>query len=147
MVVPLAYPGAYQLGEALGEGILSGAKATAGGVMQALGLVLMPTPAEAPGSQVSDQTAKPPSVWMANDNDDKTADEMLPGSLKRSPSYYPPYGNLIRKDLLEKAKKGDQKAGKMKKLDDQLNVYLKRIKERNDGKYYTDNFFNSIYTK
>ncbi|MOA00392.1 hypothetical protein D3C78_1197510 [compost metagenome] len=61
---------------------------------------------------------------------EKTADELLPGSLKRSPSYYPPYGNKTRGELERLAKKGDQAAGKMKKLIDQIPRLLEKNKNK-----------------
>lgn len=45
-------------------------------------------------------------------NSGKTADELLPGSLKRSPSYNSKYGNKTRSELETLAKKGDQVAKK-----------------------------------
>jgi RHS repeat-associated protein len=64
------------------------------------------------------------------DSEEKTADELLPGSLKRSPSYNPKYGNNTRTELQELAKGGDQAAAKMKKLIDQIPRLLEKNKNK-----------------
>jgi hypothetical protein len=53
---------------------------------------------------------------MADDND--TAEDLIPGSLKRSPSYHNDYGKKTYKEIkdLAKAKPPDIKARQMKKL-------------------------------
>ncbi len=61
---------------------------------------------------------------------EKTADDLLPGSLKRSPSYNPKYGNLTREELEKAAKAGDQAAKKMKKLVDQIPRLLDKNKNK-----------------
>ena len=63
-------------------------------------------------------------------SDEKTADQILPGSLKRSPSYNPKYGGKTRSELSELAKKGDQSASKMKKLIDQVDRLLQKNKRK-----------------
>ncbi|WP_439585768.1 hypothetical protein [Dyadobacter bucti] len=67
---------------------------------------------------------------IRNTDSDKTADELLPGSLKRSPSYDPRYGDKTRSELDKLAKRGDSRAGKMKKLVDQVD----RLLQKNKGK-------------
>ncbi|PWG78081.1 RHS repeat domain-containing protein, partial [Pararcticibacter amylolyticus] len=67
---------------------------------------------------------------IVKSNEDKTADELLPGSLKKSPSYYPPYGNKTRKELTDLGQKGDQRAKKMKKLIDQIPRLLDKNKNK-----------------
>jgi len=62
--------------------------------------------------------------------DEKTADELLPGSLKRSPSYNPKYGTMTRDELEKAAKAGDQAAKKMKKLVDQIDRLLDKNKNK-----------------
>jgi RHS repeat-associated protein len=49
-------------------------------------------------------------------NLDMKADELISGSLKRSPSYHSPYGSKTYQQILDLAKGGDPKAKKMKKL-------------------------------
>lgn len=77
-----------------------------------------------------------PSMSEANEaffnmmNSGKTADELLPGSLKRSPSYNPKYGNKTRSELEALARKGDQVAKKMKKLVDQVPRLLDKNKNK-----------------
>jgi hypothetical protein len=63
--------------------------------------------------------------------DSLAADEVIPPSVKRSPSYNPNYGNYNRRELEEKAKQGDEIARKMKKLFDQG---LKRLQDKNKNK-------------
>lgn len=57
-----------------------------------------------------------------------TADEVISGSSKRSPSYNPEYGKYTRSQLEQLAKQGDKVARKMKKLFDQSK---KRLLEKN----------------
>lgn len=61
---------------------------------------------------------------------EQTADQLLPGSLKRSPSYNPNYGNKTRTELEKLAKQGDQTAKKMKKLIDQIPRLLEKNKNK-----------------
>jgi hypothetical protein len=61
---------------------------------------------------------------------DKTADQQIPGSLKRSPSYYPPYGNKTRDELDQMGRNGDQAARKMKKLIDQAERLLQKNRNK-----------------
>jgi len=61
---------------------------------------------------------------------EKTADELLPGSLKRSPSYNPKYGDKTRSELESLAKQGDKVAAKMKKLIDQIPRLLDKNKNK-----------------
>jgi RHS repeat-associated protein len=63
-------------------------------------------------------------------NSEKTADDLLPGSLKRSPSYNPKYGKLTRGELEKAAKTGDEAAKKMKKLVDQIPRLLQKNKNK-----------------
>ena len=58
----------------------------------------------------------------------KTADELIPASLKRSPSYNPNYGDYTVEELAELARKGDIIAGKMKKLAEQGKRLLEKTK-------------------
>lgn len=70
-------------------------------------------------------------LWSStHKSEEKTADEVLPGSLKRSPSYYPPYGDKTRSELEKMGKQGDQKAKKMKKLIDQVDRLLDKNKNK-----------------
>ncbi|NCT75945.1 MAG: hypothetical protein GXC78_15505 [Chitinophagaceae bacterium] len=50
--------------------------------------------------------------------EEKTADEILPASVKRSPIYNPKYGGYTRSELQKLANAGNQIAEKMKKLVD-----------------------------
>jgi RHS repeat-associated protein len=68
------------------------------------------------------------SLLMSNE---RTADKILPASLKRSPSYNPQYGGNTRSELSELAKQGDQSAAKMKKLVDQVERLLQKNKGKN----------------
>lgn len=56
--------------------------------------------------------------WLSSFAKDgtKKADELIPGTGKRSPSYYPPYGDKTYDEIKDLAKKGDQRAKDMKKL-------------------------------
>jgi len=60
----------------------------------------------------------------------KTADELIPASVKRSPSYNPKYGNKTREELVELAKMGDKIAKDMKKLIDQAPRLLRKNKNK-----------------
>jgi hypothetical protein len=51
-----------------------------------------------------------------NDNSSKTADDLIPGKLKKSPSYHSNYGNKTQKQLESLVKQGDSKAKQMIKL-------------------------------
>jgi RHS repeat-associated protein len=62
------------------------------------------------------------------------ADDLISGSLKRSPSYDPRYGDKTLDQLEKLAKDGDQKAGKMKKLAQQGKRLLEKNKTPNRGK-------------
>jgi RHS repeat-associated protein len=55
----------------------------------------------------------------SSENIGKTADSLIPGSLKRSPSYHSEYGNMTYGDILKGANAGDMKAKQMKKLIEQ----------------------------
>jgi len=77
---------------------------------------------------VRDNTNHVPPIVILNT--EKTADQLLPGSLKRSPSYYPPYGSRTRSELEKMGKQGDQKAQKMKKLIDQIPRLLDKNKNK-----------------
>ena len=63
-----------------------------------------------------------------------TADELISGSLKRSPSYDPRYGGNTLDELEEMAKSGDEIAGKMKKLAQQGKRLLGKNKTPKRGK-------------
>jgi hypothetical protein len=47
---------------------------------------------------------------------ERTADELIPGSSRRSPSYHSEYGRKTVGEILELARRGDRKARQMKKL-------------------------------
>jgi len=51
--------------------------------------------------------------------DDATAESLISGKLKKSPSYHGDYGNITYADIKRLAKQGDLKARQMKKLIEQ----------------------------
>ncbi|MCY1542776.1 hypothetical protein D9M68_785420 [compost metagenome] len=67
---------------------------------------------------------------IVKSNEEKTADELIPGRLKKSPSYNPKYGNKTRKELEALGKQGDQAAKKMKKLMDDTPRLLDKLKNK-----------------
>lgn len=64
--------------------------------------------------------------------DDDKADDLIPGSLKRSPSYHSDYGSKTYGQLkqLAGAKPPDKKARQMKKLIEQQS----RLKQKRKGR-------------
>ncbi len=56
-----------------------------------------------------------PDISFAKD-ETKTADQLIPGTGKRAPTYYPPYGPKTYREIKDLAKKGDRRAKDMKKL-------------------------------
>lgn len=63
---------------------------------------------------------------------DRTADELVPGSSKRSPSYHADYGGKTYREIrqLAQAKPPDRKARQMKKLIEQVD----RLREKGRGR-------------
>ena len=61
-----------------------------------------------------------------------TADDLIPGSLKRSDSYHTDYGEKSYEEivLLAKAKPPDRKARQMKKLIEQAQRLLDKARKR-----------------
>jgi hypothetical protein len=64
-------------------------------------------------------------------SDDDIADDLIPGSLKRSKSYHSDYGRYTYGEIkaLAAAKPPDQKARQMKKLIEQA----ERLRQKNKG--------------
>jgi RHS repeat-associated protein len=61
---------------------------------------------------------------------EKTLEQLVPGSLKRSPSWHEPYAKKTPSEILELAKQGDRYAQKMKKLLDQIDRLLDKKKNK-----------------
>ncbi len=72
----------------------------------------------------------PPNRVVNTSDSEKTADDLIPPSVKKSPSYNPKYGEKTRSELDKLAKQGDKIAGKMKKLIDSA----KRLSDKNKNK-------------
>lgn len=67
-------------------------------------------------------------------NSSPTADQLIPGSLKRSPSYDPRYGDKTLDELERLARQGDKIAAKMKKLAQQGKRLLEKNKTPKRGR-------------
>lgn len=65
--------------------------------------------------------------FKSEENLSKTAAQLIPGSLKKSPSYNSGYANLTYQEILNLAKNGDKSAVKMKKLIENV----KRLLDKN----------------
>ena len=65
-------------------------------------------------------------------DENSKADDLIPGSLKRSDSYHADYGSKDYGDIkrLAKAKPPDRKARQMKKLIEQAKRLLKKVRKR-----------------
>jgi hypothetical protein len=65
-------------------------------------------------------------------SDDDIADDLIPGSLKRSKSYHRDYGRKMYREIkqLAKLKPPDKKARQMKKLIEQA----RRLQEKESGR-------------
>jgi RHS repeat-associated protein len=70
------------------------------------------------------------AIVLNSDSKEPKADELIPGSLKRSPSYHEDYGNMTKEEINKEAKKGDPKAKQMKKLLDQAPRLLDKNKNK-----------------
>lgn len=61
---------------------------------------------------------------------EKTMHDLVPGSLKKSPSWHDPYGTKTAEEIDNLAKGGDKLAQGMKKLKDQAERLLKKVNQK-----------------